>query len=488
MSDSLNALDATFLELEEADQGAHMHIGAVMVFEPPKGGGGPAFEDLCDQLEERLGSLPHFHQRLSEPRTGGIHWPSWEEVSLDVRHHLRREHLPAPGGEPELLAWAGEFYSARLDRARPLWEMVVLEGLADGRWAIATKTHHCMVDGVGSVDIGNLMLDAEPDAGGSPDPADPAPGDAPERAPDQSSRAGGWGGPAAGALKAARSLATAPLRAAGSVAKRGGSAVSDPVGTTTGALRRSRALIEVLIRDELMAAPQSSINTPIGAKRRVAISQVPLAELKEVNGRLGGTVNDVVLAMATGALRRLLVARGETPPAKGLRAMVPVNVREASERLQMGNRITSLFVHLPVALAEPLERYRSQMTEAEGLKSGDQGLGTSMIVDLAGHAPPVLHSFVARSLFATRLFNLTITNVPGARAPLYALGSRMIDVWPIVPLAADHAVGLAVLSYDGKLFFCLNADSEAMPDLEILSEGLEESLAELQANVGDEVS
>jgi WS/DGAT/MGAT family acyltransferase len=246
------------------------------------------------------------------------------------------------------------------------------------------------------------------------------------------------------------------------------------------ALKRSRALVEVIVQDELAAAPRTSLNVPIGGKRRMAVAWVPLDELKEIKRALGGTVNDVVLAIAASGLRRLLISRGEALPQQGLRAMVPVNLRAAGEELALGNRITSLFVHLPVGIEDPLERYAHQMEEAERLKSGTQALGSSTLVDLTKHAPPVIHSFLARSLFATRLFNLTITNVPGPQLTLYGLGSKLTDIWPLVPLAADHAVGLAVLSYDGRVFFALNADRDAMPDLDVLANGIEDGFAELR--------
>jgi WS/DGAT/MGAT family acyltransferase len=218
----------------------------------------------------------------------------------------------------------------------------------------------------------------------------------------------------------------------------------------------------------------------IGGKRRFAVAWVPLEELKETKRALGGTVNDVVLAIAASGLRRLLLARGERLPSHGLRAMVPVNLRSAGEELALGNRITSLFVHIPVDVEDPVERYERQMEEAERLKSGTQALGSTTLLDLTKHAPPVIHSFLARSLFATRLFNITITNVPGPQVTLYGLGSKLTDIWPLVPLAADHAVGLAVLSYDGRVFFALNADRDAMPDLDLLASGIEDGFAELR--------
>jgi WS/DGAT/MGAT family acyltransferase len=186
-----------------------------------------------------------------------------------------------------------------------------------------------------------------------------------------------------------------------------------------------------------------------------------------------------VLAAAAGGLRRLLLTRGEDPPAQGLRAMVPMNVRTAGERLAMGNKISSLFVHLPVAAEDPADRYRLQVEEAETLKAGTQHEGSSLLLNVGDHMPPVLHSFMARSLFATRLFNVTITNVPGPQAPLYYFGSKVQEIWPLVPIAAAHAIGLAVFSYDGTLFFCINADRDTVSDLEVLSEGIADSIAEL---------
>jgi diacylglycerol O-acyltransferase / wax synthase len=472
--DTLTALDATFLELEEADQGAHMHIGAVMVFERRPDGSAPSTAALIEHLESRLDALPRFRQRLSSPTTGGLAWPRWEaDERFKVATHVQRVRLPAPAGEAELLEWAGEFFSERLDRTRPLWEMAIIDGLAGGRWALATKTHHCMVDGVGSVDIGHVILDGEPvpDAEQDHDPDATASPVLKEVGPNGVSSL--WSVP--------RRLGGLPLKlgAAGlGLARRSAGAARHPARMRD-AMRRSRAMVDLLIRDEVVAAPRTSLNVPIGGKRRLAVARVPLASLKGIRAELGGTVNDVVLTAAAGGLRRLLLTRGEAPPHDGLRAMVPVNLREAAEQLSLGNRITSLFVRLPVAERRPLKRYARQIREAESLKSGSQALGSRALIDLAGHAPPLIHTFLARSLFATRLFNVTITNVPGPQAPLYAFGSRLTDVWPLVPLAAEHAVALAVFSYDGQVFFALNADRDAVPDLDVLAEGIEAELAEL---------
>jgi WS/DGAT/MGAT family acyltransferase len=455
MSENVSALDATFLELEEADPSAHMHIGAVMVFDPLPDGGGPSLERLRSHLAERLSAMPRFGQRLSEPTTGGLAWPSWiDDEDFDIAAHVRRAALPAPGGDLELEEWAAEFWSHRLERTRPLWEMVLLEGLEGDRWALVTKTHHCMVDGVGSVDVAHLLLDAEP----NPQPRDEPPA------------------PAAHDPDGSGLLHLPALLLHG--ARTGVDTVLHPSALLE-ATQRARALSELLLRNEVRAAPHTSLNQPIGKYRRYAVAQARLEDLKQIKRALGGTVNDVALAAATGGLRVLLEARGERPPREGLRAMVPVNVRGAAEQLALGNRITSLFVHLPVADPQPLVRYAKVLEDAEGLKGSDQAMAGSTLVGLAALAPPVMHTFLAQSLFATRLFNVTITNVPGPQTTLYAFGSPLRRVLGLVPLAAEHAVAIAILSYDGTVTFGVIADHETVPDVAIVADGIGATLDEL---------
>jgi WS/DGAT/MGAT family acyltransferase len=247
-------------------------------------------------------------------------------------------------------------------------------------------------------------------------------------------------------------------------------------------LARARAATEMLVRDELIAAPPSSLNQPIGGTRRYAAVRIPLDELKIIKRELGGTINDVVLALTAGGLRRLLLARGEQPP-DGLRGQVPVNIREAGEGLALGNRLTSLYVHLPVAESDPRRRYKRVLREAEERKGGTQALGGRTIVEITNLAPPVLHEALAQTLFDVRLFNVTITNVPGPQQTLYSFGSPLREVLPLVPLFARHAVGIAAVSYAGDLTFGLNADRGTVPDLDVLAEGIRESLAELKALV-----
>ncbi len=455
MSEHVSPLDATFLELEEADPSAHMHIGGVMIFDPPPGGGTPAIDAVRELLLERLSAMPRFHQRLSEPTTGGLTWPSWvDDDAFDIASHVRRAALPAPGGEAELTEWAAEFWSHRLERTRPLWEMVLLEGLEDGRWALASKTHHCIVDGVGSVDVTHLLLDATPEPTARP-------------APD--------GTPAADADGAG--LAHLPAALLHGL-RAGVEAVSHPAELAE-IPRRGRALADLLLRNEVRAAPHTSLNGPIGKQRRFAVADARLEDLKAIKRALGGTVNDVALAAATGGLRAVLEARDETPPEAGLRAMVPVNVRGAAEQLALGNRITSLFVHLPVDEENALVRYARVLQDAERLKAGDQAMAASTLVQLAGLAPPLLHTVAAQSLFATRLFNVTITNVPGSQTTLYAFGAPMRRVLGLVPLAAEHAIGVAILSYAGTVTFNVIADRDSVPEVDLVVAGIEQTLEEL---------
>jgi diacylglycerol O-acyltransferase len=460
----LTALDATFLELEQSDDSALMHIGGALVFDSVSGGGTPAIGKVREHLEQRLDLLPRYRQKLGVPRTGGLSWPSWErDQHFEIEAHVRHATLPSPGDESEFLDWISDFYSHRLDRSRPLWEMVLLDGLADGRWALVCKTHHCLVDGVGSVDAVDLLLDAQP-APREP----PAPHPARVLASVEAWPAWLTHPPAPVGLVAGATLAAA----------RGGAhALMHP----REALERSRGVIELLVRDELIAAPRSSLNVPIGATRRIASVHVELQELQEVRSALGGKLNDVVLCVATGALRALLLARGEDPPRQGLRAMVPVNIRGDGDHGELGNKVSSLFVDLPVAEADPLRRFELVGAAAAKRKAGGQALAASALTGLTELAPPVLHAGLARMLFAKRLFNVTITNVPASPRRLYAFGSTMVDVVPIVPLASEHALGIAVVSYAGGMTFGVCADRGTVPDLDVLTDGIVTSLHELAA-------
>ena len=483
MSEHLTPLDATFLELEQADESAHMHIGGVLVFDSLPDGGPPSREELCQHLVSRLGQLPRYGQRLSEPHTGGLSWPEWEDdPAFDIGRHVTRAALPAPGGYDELQEWASNFFSQRLDRHRPLWEMVMVEGLAGGRWALAHKTHHSIVDGVGSVDVGHLLLDATANAGAAA-PSSPSfasgasgghtPSSFDAHRPTSLSQPTGPG-PLASLTHAWAGLL--PVDTIVHTAQMGAHGVLHP----RDALRSARSALGLIVSEELHAAPRTSLNVPIGTKRRFDVVRVSLADLSEIKSSLGGTLNDVVLTVAASGLRALLRSRGEPLPAGGLRAMVPMNVRVASEHLTLGNRISSLFLELPVAEADPVRRYHETVARSESLKSeGEQAAGTTAVIEIAGLAPPAIHATIAQALYATRLFNVTITNVPGPKQTLYAFGAPLREIHPLVPLAAEHVVGVAALSYDGNVFFGVVADRDTVPDLEVLLSALRASVEEL---------
>ncbi len=475
--DTLSPLDAMFLELEQADEGAVMSIGAAMVFAPLPSGGAPPFDQVVANLAARLHQFPRFSQRLSTTRTGGLRWPKWEPVDqFQIADHMQRATLPSPGDDEQLFGWISDFYSHRLDRARPLWEMALLEGLADGRWAVVSKVHHCLVDGVGGIDVGQLMLDASPNP--AADPIDPTGRPMPP-ASDTASDADGGNSTGSGSRL--------PWWAPPAMVWRGAHAAADLALHPDQLLEiadRARAMAGVLVHDELIAAPKSSLNVPIGSTRRFRAVRFTLDEFKEVKASLGGTVNDVALALCAGGLRSLLLHRGEELPAAGLRGQIPVNIRPAAEDLALGNRLTSLFIPLHVAEADPLARYLQTVDEAESLKRSSQGAGARALIEITGLAPPSLHGHLAQSLFDVRLFNLTVTNVPGPRNTLYSFGAPMLELLPLVPLFARHSVGIAIFSYDGGVVIGLNADRDTVPDLEVLASGIEQAFVDLKLLAG----
>jgi WS/DGAT/MGAT family acyltransferase len=456
MAEQLSPLDTMFLDLEQVEDGATMHFGAVMVFDPLPGGGAPDIERVREHVDRRLYLLPRYRMQLSQPRAGRVSWTTWQPTPhFDIAAQVRRATLPSPGGEAELHEWFGDFLSHRLDRRRPLWEIVLLDGLAGGRWALATKTHHCLVDGVGSVDVGRILLDAEP----SP----------PRRRPP-----GHWH------IERPEDHHTALSRLYPELLVRGAKAGAEAMLHPRATLARAAAIADLVVHEDLIAAPDCSLNRPLSATRSYGAVRFSLEDIKAIKRTLGGTVNDVVLAISTGGLRRLLLARGESPPAAGLRAQIPVNIRTPEREHSLGNVLTSLFVELPVAEPDPLARYGQVVRRAEALKVSSQPQGGKALVDIAGLAPPLVGELLGRAMFGgQRVFNLTITNVRASDTPLYAFGAPLREVLPYVPLFATHSVGIAVVSYAGGLVFGLGADRTCTPDLATLTTGLEESFAEL---------
>src|SRR5450631_2469604 len=424
MGEQLSMLDTMFLELEQFDESAHMHIGAALVFDPLPAGGTPDITEFRDYMRRRVGDLPRYSQQLSGPHAGPLTWLTWEPAeAFDPDAHVNHATLPAPGGEAELHEWLGDFWSHRLDRHRPLWEMTLLDGLEDGRWALVTKTHHCLVDGVGSVDIGYVLLDASPDA--PPTHSQPPP-DNDDEGVAEHGNGRFWFSPGL-VVRGARAGVGAALHPRES-------------------FDRVRAAVELIVHEEVIGAPRSSLNGPMSGMRKFATVRLDLAEVKATKAGLGGTVNDVVLAICAGGLRHLLLSRGDALGDSDLRAQVPVNLRSEDQQHSLGNELTSLFVELPVTEPDPIARYRRVVERTEQLKAGSQRAGGKTIVDLADMGPPLAGAVLARSMFGgTRMFNLTITNVPGSQRRLYALGAPLVEVLPLVPLFAGHTIGIAVV-------------------------------------------
>jgi WS/DGAT/MGAT family acyltransferase len=412
-----------------------MHIGAVLVFDGPA----PTQKELLARLCERLPALPRFRQQLLDDfRSDALHRPRWGAAPhFDPVSHLGRAALPAPAGDEELLAWAAEYYGQRLDRRRPLWEAVVVEGLADDRWALVSKVHHCLADGVGSLDALRLWID-----GADAPPVHPPPGTSEPNAVDFA--------------RAGLNLALHPRRT----------------------FARSMAIGELALREELQGAAACSLNEPIGVRRRLLALDCDLDRLRAIKNALGGRVNDVILAVVATGLRALLLARNETLPAEGLRAMVPVNVRDDASA-EMGNQIVSLFIALPVDEPDPFLRYERICEETAATKSGREPAGAAGLLDVGEWLPPVLHAPFAKSLFGRRLFNLTVTNVPGPQFELHAFGSRLVRAVPLVPLAAEHAVGVAVLSYTGQVTFGVVADDDSVPDIGVMVDAMDNAITDL---------
>jgi diacylglycerol O-acyltransferase len=461
--ETLTALDATLLELEELSEGATMNLGGVMVFDALPDGGAPSIEEVRALVAGRLSGLRGYRQRLSRERTGRWSWPRWtEDERFDIENHVSRAALPSPGGEAQLCDWIAAFYSHRLDRTRPLWEVILLEGLEGGCWALAHKLHHCLVDEIGAAGAAELMLDARQDA-----VEESSPGSISAASPEPL-----W-----------RSLVPTPPRLVAQAAGAGGYVVRAALRSTVHprrTLARSRRVAELLIEEEIVGAPRCSLNVRIGPTRRYAAVRCPLVDLTTISEGLEGTVSDAALAACATGLRRLLLERDEDLPPTGLRAMLPVNMNHAADGAAVGYRLVSL----PVAEPNPLVRHR-RIVEATRRQSGSgrwEAAGT--VVDLAALAPPLVHASLARVLYGTRLANLAIATVHGEQRPRYAFGAQLREVHPIVPLGPDHAVGVGIFSQAGLAIFGISADCESMPDLAVLVLGVEEGIEELLGSLG----
>ena len=462
MTDRLSPLDVSFLYMETPT--TPFHVGGVATFDPPAEGFD--YERLVDLITERIALVPRYRQKVRFI-PGRLANPVWvDDEDFDVTYHVRRSALPKPGTDGQLRELVGRLMGRRLDRNRPLWEIYLVEGLEGGRVGIVTKTHHAMVDGVAAVDIGTVILDV------TPEPREvPADDWRPHRAPGAASLV--VGALADYVLRPTQALDTAR------------SAVFD-ARATAGKVSEVASGVLASAVSVARPAPDSPLNVRIGEQRRFGMAATDLDDYKRVRKAHGGTVNDVVLATVAGALRAWLLTRGEAvSPSSVVRAMVPVSVRSGAPGGATGNRISSLFVDLPVGEGSPVVRLQRVSYAMRGHKESGESVGAQALVQMSGFAPPTIHSLGARvaSSITRRLFNVVVTNVPGPQFALYLMGREMLDVFPVAFLPKDHALAVAIMSYNGGVFYGLNADRDALPDVDVIGSLIEESLAELLETV-----
>jgi diacylglycerol O-acyltransferase / wax synthase len=463
-SDRLTALDTSFLHLEDA--ASHMHVASVMIFE----GSPPPYNELLDAIERRLHLVPRYRQRLAYvPLAQGR--PKWvDDPHLNLRYHVRATALPAPGDEGQLKELAGRVFAQQLDRDKPLWEIWIVDGLEGDRFALLSKTHHALVDGISGVDIISVLFDT------SPEPAAPAdPGDRwlPRPLPTQVQLLG----------EALVERTTIPAEVVRSVR----AVFRGPRRILAGA-RDAAVGVGAMAWAGLNPAPTSPYNQSIGPHRRFTWVRADLGEIKAIKNELGGTVNDVVLATVAGGLGKHLRRRGQNTDGLELKAMIPVSVRADVERGALGNRVAAMMAPLPVWCQDPVARLDIVREELKGLKSSGQAVGAQVLTELTGFAPPTVMGQAARLVSRQRMFNLVVTNVPGPQFPLYLAGRKMLDPFPMVPLAKNQALGIALLSYAGKINFGLVGDWDLMWDLDEFADDLRESLEELAGAAGVELA
>jgi len=446
----MSAQDATFLHVE--NDVTPMHIGGVSIFEGPP----PSFDELSKMVEGKLHHTPRYRQKVRFVPLG-MSEPMWvDDPFFDVAYHLRHTAVPSPGTDAQLRTMAARVFSQHLDRARPLWEIWMVEGLEHGRWALLSKVHHCMVDGVAATDLMSVMF-----------------GDDPEAQPAEAWNPG-------------------PEPSTAEVLVRGAShRLLHPAGQASAAVRARSELLRGtvgLMRAIAAAAPAlrpstSSLTGPIGPHRVWSWASTPLGEVKEVRSALGGTVNDVVLAIVTNGFRELLAARGEdTRPGRTVRTMVPVSVRAPDERGVYNNRVSAVFARLPVGIDDPAERLAVIRVQMDEIKASGQAVAGDVLAQLSGFAPPLLLALGSRVMTRSARLNMdtATTNVPGPQRPVRALGRRLLESYPYVPIVGTIRIVVAIFSYDGTLYFGVTGDRDHASDIDMLTAGIESGLAELR--------
>lgn len=449
----LSPQDASFLYLEDANN--PMHIGSVAVFEGPS----PAYGDFVRMVASKLSLVPRYRQRVRFVPLG-LGRPVWtDDAHFQILYHVRHTAVPPPGGSEQLRNLAGRVLAQHLDRTKPLWEMWLVQGLEDDRWALISKVHHCMVDGISGTDLLTVLLDLEPQ------PAAPA---ATPWSPEPKAA------PAQLIADALTDTIRSPLKRLQALP-----ALAGMVVQPREQLDMVRTLGGSLLSRPRPAAP--TLNGPVGPHRRWSWAQGSLNHVRTVRRGLGGTVNDVVLAAVTRGFRDLLLARGQPVEGRVVRSMVPVSVRAAHEVGTFNNRVSAVFPELPVGVANPVERLDEIRLQMDGLKESRQAVAGDALARMSGFAPAMLLDLAARltARLPQRLVQTVTTNVPGPQFPLYAVGRQLVEAYPYVPLGGQIRIGIAIFSYRGQLNFGVTGDFDSVPDLDVLCHGIEEGLDEL---------
>jgi WS/DGAT/MGAT family acyltransferase len=458
--DRLSALDASFLHLERIE--TPMQVGAVAVLEGAPfhdAAGRFRLDDIRSLVASRLHLIPRFRKRIMDVPFG-LGYPIWvDDADFDVARHVHLTRLPAPGHRRDLFALTERLMSQVLDRSRPLWELWFVDGLDDGEHVgLVHKSHHTLTDGISGIDIALVLLDftAEPTV------LDPPAWD-PEPAPEP-------------ARLLADTIVERVVQSAG-IMRAGRRAADAPHILLDRAGRLFRSFSALL--GEQPFAPKLSLNANVGPARRLVPLRIPLDSIKAVRNAFDCTLNDVVLAGVGGALARLLDRRGELREDLVLKVVCPVSVRDDSQRMKLGNRLSLMFASVPVGEPDARARLDAVRADTADLKEREQAVGAATLLGLGEYAAPTLLGLAARAVHAQPLVNLMVTNIPGPQSPLYCLGAQMLEVYPIVPLSRNLTVNIAVMSYCGQLHVGVFADPDAAPDVEVLAGGLEDSFAEL---------
>jgi WS/DGAT/MGAT family acyltransferase len=436
-----------------------MHIGGLATFEPgPWKSHAERFDMLVRHIEPRLDLMPRYRQKVAFLPLN-VDMPVWvDDERFDINFHIKRAAIPSPGGRKELCDYIGRVFSRPLDRRRPLWELYYLEGLEGGRWGLLTKTHHALVDGLSALELATVLMDTTDEYVVS----------------NQKSqwRARKDPGTLGILVQTLRQRATSPV----GIVRRAAQAASDP-GRLAGALAEGAGALAVAVRE--LTPPEGPLNGTTGPTRALWYSQFKLNDFKEVKNAFGATINDVVLGVVSGGLRKFLELHGHDVDHLKIKALVPVSLRDDKQKTALGNVLSTMLVPLPVDEPFPAARMRKAKANVDRVKKSKQALGADILLKAVGFSPATLHAMVARASLRQMNYNTIVTNVPGPQWPLYTLGCRLVEAMPIAFLYEGMQVATAIFSYLGNINFGYIADRHAFPDLDLLGECMEESFAEL---------